>query len=138
MADDFDAYWEREHGPAMREFYQVSGAEVPGFHARTVIDDTIGKLFAVRSQLVVEIPDGLAAVLDDIEEHVERLIELAYDADGEPVAGEVPCPPGVTVNNYGGGDLAASGSRALYWCSCGQPGVSAAFPRQHAKENSDG
>lgn len=89
------------------ELEQRSAAEVPGFHARTVIDDTIGKLYTIRQRMVVPLPPSAPALLDDVEEQVEELLELLYDA--EEVVDLANVPP----------ELLASRSVALSPCSCG-------------------
>jgi hypothetical protein len=104
-----------------READQRSAVEVPGFHARTVIDDTIGKLWRLRQQLRIEIPDGLAAVLDDIEELVERAVDIGLDPDApEMNDGEAfPAPDLMNHTSH----LRPSASNVIYFCSCGQPGL---------------
>lgn len=110
-----------EWDEVQREYEQLSGAEVPGFHARTVIDDTIGKLYAARCRLVTEIPAAVPVLLDDLEALAEKLVDELYDPNAEPVehavatTAELPEP----VRRYGGGCLSASGSETLGWCSCG-------------------
>jgi hypothetical protein len=111
-----------------RAWEQLSGAEVPGFHVRTQADDLIGKLYALRVQLVTPIPEGLSALLDDADELVEAAISLALDNEAEPVTDYAyACIPDGTppnVRRYGGGALGASGSNVLYHCSCGAPTIS--------------
>lgn len=103
---------------------QFSAAEVPGFHARTVIDDTIGKLYALRTRLVTDLPTELPALLDDIEERVEALVELAYDSDAAPVEDGVYRPNlPEPIKRYCGGRLSETGSSVLGWCSCGNPSI---------------
>lgn len=92
---------------------QVSGLEVPGFHARTVIDDAIGKLYAIRSRILVPVPDELPAMLDQIEALVELAFEVAYDPDGA----EVESFSSVTDPDLG--RLRVSGSDCVTHCSCG-------------------
>jgi hypothetical protein len=103
--------------------HQNSAAEVPGFHARTRIDDMIGKLINVRQQIRIPVPDGLDALLDDIDELVERAVDLALDPDA-PELGEVgpPVPDGYELNEgrRWSNNYAVSASSALSYCSCGQ------------------
>lgn len=102
-----------------REHDQRSGAEVPGFHVRTVIDDTIGKLFALRQQLKDPLPDGFAALLDDVEEMVESAIEIGLDFDAPEINdGEAFRAPELMNHSD---HLAASASTTVAFCSCGRP-----------------
>jgi hypothetical protein len=111
---------------ARREYEQLSGAEVPGFHARTVIDDTIGKLYALRLHLSTEAPtEEVQGLLDDLEAAAEKLIDAAYDEDAKAIYGNDPQHPTPRhLRRWGGPCLGASGSDALYWCSCGAPTIS--------------
>lgn len=102
-----------------REYEQLSAAEVPGFAARTVIDDTIGKLYALRARLVIDVPAEVPGLLDDMEALAERLIELAYDPDAEPIEKASKVPNRDHLRRWGGPCLNPSGSKALGWCSCG-------------------
>ncbi len=56
-------------------------AELPGFDARTRIDDAIGKLIALRRRLALPIPNGLLAALDDVDEATDRAVALGFDED---------------------------------------------------------
>lgn len=104
------------------EHDQLSGAEVPGFHARTVIDDTIGKLFALRQQLRVPLPEELAGLLDDIEELVERAVDVAYDEDAPEIdnGDELPVTPAYLWRDQRC-RLSPSASNVVTFCSCGSP-----------------
>lgn len=89
---------------------QRSAAEVPGFYMRTTIDDVVGKLFALRQRLSGTPPEdvGVAGRLDDLERLVDELVDVLIDPDAEPI-------------DAGPGSLLASASRAVGFCSCGQP-----------------
>jgi len=101
---------------------QRSAAEVPGFHARTVIDDTIGKLWALRQRLQTTIPDGLAALLDDIEASVERAVDLGLDPDADEIEDGRAAFPAPELMNYTD-HLSPSASEVIGFCSCGRPGI---------------
>lgn len=78
--------------------------EVDGFQVRTTIDDMIGRLMFIRERLLIEVPDGLEAVLHDSEAHIERAVGLAEDLpDNE--------------------DWDAPSGSPCHWrgCSCGMP-----------------
>lgn len=107
-----------------REHHQLSAAEVPGFHARTTIDDTIGKLFALRQQIRVPVPEGLSALLDDAEALIEQAVDLALDPDAPEINdGEhLRIPDGSP--SYWSDHYAVSASGCVAFCSCGQPTVS--------------
>lgn len=62
-----------------RRLIEQSRAEVPGFDARTRVDDAIGKLIALRRRLAVT-PE-LLAVLDDLDEITDRAVALGHDPD---------------------------------------------------------
>lgn len=114
----------REDVEAMRrEHHQLSAAEVPGFHARTTIDDMIGKLFALRQQIRAPVPTGLEALLDDAEAIIEQAVDLALDPDAPEIndAEHLRIPDGSMQrwsNHY-----AASASGCVTFCSCGAPTI---------------
>jgi hypothetical protein len=58
--------------------------ESAGFAVRTTIDDVIGKLHYVRGQIFMDVPDGVASGMDDVDELVERIIGLVEDLPGRP------------------------------------------------------
>lgn len=68
-----------------RQDEQNTGAELAGLNVRTSIDDMIGKLYALRSQLCATIPPELGGLLDDADEIIEKCVDLALDADAIPV-----------------------------------------------------
>lgn len=106
--------WQSFRDEIKREHEQASAAEVPGFHVRTVIDDTMGKLFALRNSITVPVPDGLAALIDDVEAAVERAMEVGYDP--EATTQRVPSP--MAARSYSE-FLSVTGSECLGECSCG-------------------
>lgn len=99
-----------------RILLQLSALEVPGFHARTVVDDIVGKLYALRNHLKVNLPEDLPGLLDDLEERVEALMELAFDPETPATLDILPA----TCSRQG---LSTSGSSTLSWCSCGMVNV---------------
>lgn len=117
MAERKYAYndWENLH----READQRSAAEVPGFAARTVLDDTIGKLFAVRQQLRTPLPDDLDGLLDDLEALAEQIVDLALDEDAPEINNGEAFPAPELMNHTD--HLKPSAAGTIYWCSCGQP-----------------
>src|SRR3982751_6639007 len=92
----------------------MSDQEVPGFHARTTIDDAIAKLTFIRQQLSVVVPEDVDGLLDDIDEKIEAVISLVED---------LPLP--IITNSYGRvmswPVFHKSGSEYLERCSCGTP-----------------
>lgn len=105
-----------------RLYMQMSAAEVPGFNIRTQCDDAIGKLWALRNRLADPVPEGMAALLDDIEEMIERAIEIGFEPDApnigtDGVEWDGPLPE--AVRRYAGGRLAESRSGVFWNCSCG-------------------
>lgn len=68
-----------------REDNQRTGAETAGFHVRTVIDDTVAVLYAIRGRIDVEVPEGVAAALDDASALAERVLDLTEDLPEVPL-----------------------------------------------------
>lgn len=109
MTPEEEARFERE---------QADGTEVAALGARTAIDDTIGKLWAIRQQLRVPLPDDLPALLDDVEALVEKAIDLAFDEEAEALSTVIAYP---APHPYPEGSDAqlGTGSESLGFCSCG-------------------
>lgn len=109
---------QQEWNDRRREYEQLSAAEVPGFHARTIIDDTIGKLYALRARLKTDLPAELPALLDDVEARVEALIDLAYDQDVDPVTEDTTLESPEHLRGWSR-HLSPTASQCLSYCSCG-------------------
>lgn len=107
--------WDACRAEVKREHEQLSAAEVPGFHARTVIDDTIGKLYTLRNSITVPVPDGLDGLIDDVEAVVEKAMEVGFDHEATETQ-SVPSPE--SVRSYSR-FLSETGSQCLGECSCG-------------------
>jgi hypothetical protein len=81
--------------------------ETAGFAARTVIDDTIGKLMFIRHRILMDAPLSLQGHLHDAEAAVEAAIDDTMELPEQPPDWRARRP---------------SASECLgEACSCGQP-----------------